>query len=106
MTRIGWEVGPPDRTALTSAPSTKDCLDLEQKHKGIRNFMSFSHTHVTPLQSRWFQSPEEKSRSAGMQEKPELGKSGKSCLVQPACLQTNPSTLSVLLALGPGALRN
>ena len=42
--------------------------------------MSFSHTHVTPLQSRWFQSLEEKSGSAGMHEKPELGKSGKSCL--------------------------
>lgn len=49
--------------------------------------MSFSHTHVTPLQSRWFQSLEEKSGSAGLREKPELGESGKSCLYSlPACL--------------------
>ncbi len=52
--------------------------------------MSFSHTHVTPLQSRWFQSLEEKSGSAGMHEKPELGESGKSCLYSlPAFKQTD-----------------
>lgn len=45
--------------------------------------MSFSHTHVIPLESRWFQSLEEKSGSSGMREKPELGESGKSCLHSP-----------------------
>lgn len=76
----GGKSGPQTAPPSPRHHPTKDCLDLEQKHKGIRNFMSFSHTHVTPLQSRWFQSPEEKSRSAGMHEKPELGKSGKNCL--------------------------
>lgn len=82
--KSGWEVGPPDRTAFTSAPSDQGLSGSGAEAQGIRNFMSFSHTHVTPpLQSRWFQSPEEKSRSAGMHEKPELGKSGKNCLYSP-----------------------
>lgn len=46
-------------------------------------YVIFSYTRDPPLQSRWFQSPEEKSRSAGMHEKPELGKSGKNCLYSP-----------------------
>lgn len=67
--------------------------------------MSFSHTHVTPLQSRWFQSLEEKSGSAGMHEKPELGESGKSCL----CSLPSNKRMSSFRSPSPqpgGALQN
>lgn len=76
----GWEVGPLDRTALTSAPSDQGLSGSGAEAQGDQKlYVIFSYTR-DPLQSRWFQSPEEKSRSAGMHEKPELGKSGKNCL--------------------------
>lgn len=106
MTRVGWEVRPPDHTALTSAPSDQGLSGSGAEAQGDQKlYVIFSYTRDPPA-VQMVSITRGKKPFCWYAGKAGAGKVWEKLPVQPACLQTNPSTLSVLLALGPGALRN